>query len=150
MGKEVAHRPKAEETSENWAKWGDSSNTREGAGGDNQDCVMINWCNPCYNVKVGHNHAEDTNDDPPCDKYDDDADEENIKEWWPEDNNDRNDCDDDGDASEEESFFARSVYHNFLLISDNLVIFRFPLFAAFIRSQVRSMSALVRTYGLAD
>ena len=27
MGKEVAHRPKAEETSENWAKWGNSSNT---------------------------------------------------------------------------------------------------------------------------
>ena len=27
----------------------------------------------------------------------------------------------------EESFFARSVYHNFLLRSDNLVIFRFPL-----------------------
>ena len=30
--KEVPHRPQAEEKSENWAKWGDSSNTREGAG----------------------------------------------------------------------------------------------------------------------
>ena len=29
---------------------------------------------------------------------------------------------------EEESFFARSVYHNFLLRSDNLVIFLFLLF----------------------
>ena len=82
MEKEVPHRPQAEEKSENWAKWGDSSNTREGAGGDNQDWVMINWCNPCYNVKVGHNHAEDTNDDPDCDSYDD----ENMKEV---DNDDR-------------------------------------------------------------
>ena len=39
--KEVPHRPQAEEKSENWAKWGDSSNTREGAGEDDQDCVMI-------------------------------------------------------------------------------------------------------------
>ena len=43
---------------------------------------MINLCNPCYNVKVGHNHAEDTNDDPDCDSYDD----ENMKEV---DNDDR-------------------------------------------------------------
>ena len=36
-------------------------------------------------------------------------------------------------AKEEESFFARSVYHNFLLRSDNLVIFRFPTYHYYLK-----------------